>query len=211
VTQLSAVDGVVTGGQSSSTELGVPPNPDRALATARLPASVSGRLALLVDALLRCHRASARGLRAQPQLLRGDPPAQPDGQLVTDLRACALHLEELALEARRALPGALAAAGAGAVDLWPVLSFEPRAVDHVDVNDDALIVDMAAATRSSTTPAATCRGRRTSAGSGSCDTREDAPPTWPCAAPRGWPSPPGWGCCGTARDGTCTTGTCPDR
>jgi hypothetical protein len=66
----------------------------------------------------------------------------PDSQVANDLRACALHLEQLALEAEYALPGALAGIDARPADLWPVLRFEPGHVDHTYVNDYALIVAM---------------------------------------------------------------------
>jgi len=131
--------------------LGASLRPEAGIAAARLPAAVTGRLALLTAGLLDCHRAAApvRALAAAPWVggALAVPPAQPPAGVLPvlattskALRECAVRLQSLALEASSFL-AASPAADAKGLDLWPVLRYSPGPAAHRYPHDYALLVD----------------------------------------------------------------------
>jgi hypothetical protein len=105
-----------------------------AVAAAHVPASIAGRLALLLDGLRACH------LAAEPARVGWRAGLAPPPATVELLRRCAAPLQSLALETSaylRAVPGA----AGDAIDLWPVLRYSPGLSNDRYVHDYALQVD----------------------------------------------------------------------
>jgi hypothetical protein len=131
--------------------LGADLRPALAIAAAGLPADVTGRLALLTSGLLDCYRAAApaRALMDAPWM--GGDLANPASQRLAEalpvltrtammLRACAVHLQSLALETARSLSASPATQSTG-LDLWPVLRYSPGSASDRYLHDYALLVD----------------------------------------------------------------------
>jgi hypothetical protein len=131
--------------------LGVGLQPAASIAAARLPAAVTGRLALLTAGLLDCYEASAPARALMGASWVGAalavPPAQPPADVLPILagtskvvRECAVRLQSLALETTRFLAASPDAEGEG-LDLWPVLRYSPGGDADRYLHDYALLVD----------------------------------------------------------------------
>jgi hypothetical protein len=119
---------LVAGVTALSARLGVTLEPEALKAAARLSPAVAARLAVLVERLLECQVASSHLVAA---------PARGEGS-AAEVRACAVRLQEAGLWVARTMP---AEAATDAVDLWPVLRYDPGTTDGQYENDYALLVD----------------------------------------------------------------------
>jgi hypothetical protein len=98
-----------------------------------------------LEALIRCHQTSARGLQKIDLLLYGEGAANPplDPSWVEDIRACALNLYQGGIELELALRSVNAAGVTmKPIDLWPILRFEPGTSNDEYLHDYALLIDM---------------------------------------------------------------------
>ena len=120
---------LVAGVTALSARLGVTQEPGALNAAARLAPPVAARLAVLVQALLDCQVATERVVAASQT--GGDGPG-------AEVRACAVRLQEAGLWVAQTLPPP---AATDAVDLWPVLRYDPGTTDGRYENDYALLVD----------------------------------------------------------------------
>ena len=120
---------LVAGVTALSARLGVTQEPRALEAAARLAPAVAARLAVLVERLLECQVASGHLVAASR--------AGGEGS-AAEVRACAVRLQEAGRWVAQTMP---AAAATDAVDLWPVLRYDPGMTDGRYENDYALLVD----------------------------------------------------------------------
>ena len=120
---------LVAGVTALSARLGVTQEPGPLNVAAQLSPAVAARLAVLVQRLLDCQVATERLVAASPA--GGEESA-------AEMRACAVRLHEAGLWVAQTLP---APAATDAVDLWPVLRYDPGDTDGRYENDYALLVD----------------------------------------------------------------------
>lgn len=133
--------------RSFSADLGVVRDPTAALAAAHLSDRIAGLLWESVDALHTCDRLTHRLLAGEPFLHGVAAERALPAESVRQIRACALHAEQVGLHVESVLPQAVAADGPGDVDIWPVLRLSPFGEGHVYVHDYALLIDMAGRAR----------------------------------------------------------------
>lgn len=121
-------------------ELGRPVQPEAVHQLAALPASVAGEMSTIVDALLECHRLSARlEVATLLESPTSDPAAEAHG-----LRGCADRLDSAVAHLQRSVRarGAETLKSLQPIDAWPVLRFSPSASDDVYLHDYLLIIDL---------------------------------------------------------------------
>jgi hypothetical protein len=118
-------------------ELGAPLGADAALATASVPDAVAMGMAAALRSLLACHRITEVAL---PDVRAADDERSLAGAAWGEqLRACASDAEANFDVLAAALDSS---AASEAVDLWPVLRFEPGVTNDTYVHDYVLLVDV---------------------------------------------------------------------
>ncbi|GIH03416.1 hypothetical protein Rhe02_14830 [Rhizocola hellebori] len=130
--------------------LGFAQSVEQAIRDAGIPSELAGRMARLLDKMHECHVITARRhdelIELLPKLF-SRTSAVPNIDF-SDVVACApkmwLATRELerAIKAEQSGSGQCGQTGARAVDLWPVLRFEPGCANQTYQHDYLLIVDM---------------------------------------------------------------------
>jgi hypothetical protein len=135
--------------EAFSVELGVQVDATPALRAGRLDERVAAGMAATLGALLTCHRITSSALPETRQLWRqgalfAESEAPSTSGWAADFRACGTTASSRLGQLGAALDAlGPAAMQSNAVDLWPILRFEPEGGDDVYVHDYVLLVDAA--------------------------------------------------------------------
>lgn len=132
---------------SLSSEMGVRRDATSAVAKAALSPEIAGRLALALNDMLRCHRATKRHMAAiQPSVLKAAAKEHGNGGGLNpadfaDIRQCAVALWKSTNALQRALSAAILSGGPD-LDVWPVIRYTRGTANNTYPNDYALLIDV---------------------------------------------------------------------